>query len=428
MNPRAGRVRYKVVAFAVAMAAITYLDRVSISTLAPAIMRDLRISRVQMGYIFTAFPISYALFEIPTAWWGERVGTRRVLARIVAWWSAFTAATGAVTSYPIMLAVRFLFGAGEAGAWPNAAKAFSRWIPAVELGRVQGMFFMSAHLTGGLAPGIVLILESYLGWRGVFPVLGAIGFLWTMAWYRWYRDDPSEHAQVQAPELALIVAGRRDGEGHDHKGAWKALSGNPSAWWLCLGLRLQQLWNLFSDYLAPGISRRTARISPGRAGVFRGTSPLIKRPGGSFRRLRHGFSFAPLRSADRPLLHGRRLLFPGRGLHRPGGDGSAAANGRDADRRGRCILHARLGGKLGGRDRYRRSACWRPERGHEHHRASRQYRQPAGAGLSGPVQLQLGRAALRDGGSIPVFLDLLGHGASGADRVGTPGTSGCRLT
>lgn len=160
MNPRAGRVRYKVVAFAVTMAAITYLDRVSISTLAPAIMRDLHISRVQMGYIFTAFPISYALFEIPTAWWGERVGTRRVLARIVAWWSAFTAATGAVTSYPIMLAVRFLFGAGEAGAWPNAAKAFSRWIPAVELGRVQGMFFMSAHLTGGLAPGIVLILES----------------------------------------------------------------------------------------------------------------------------------------------------------------------------------------------------------------------------------------------------------------------------
>lgn len=275
MNPRAGRVRYKVVAFAVAMAAITYLDRVSISTLAPAIMRDLRISRVQMGYIFTAFPISYALFEIPTAWWGERVGTRRVLARIVAWWSAFTAATGAVTSYPIMLAVRFLFGAGEAGAWPNAAKAFSRWIPAVELGRVQGMFFMSAHLTGGLAPGIVLILESYLGWRGVFPVLGAIGFLWTMAWYRWYRDDPSEHAQVQAPELALIVAGRRDGEGHDHKGAWKALSGNPSAWWLCLGYASNSYGTYFLITWLPAYLEERRGFHQGALAFFAGLPLLL---------------------------------------------------------------------------------------------------------------------------------------------------------
>jgi MFS transporter, ACS family, glucarate transporter len=274
MNARPGHVRYKVVAFAVAMAAITYLDRVSISTLAPAIMRDLRLTRVEMSYIFAAFPISYALFEIPTAWWGERIGTRRVLARIVGWWSAFTAATGAVTSYPVMLVVRFLFGAGEAGAWPNAAKAFSRWIPAVEMGRVQGVFFMSAHLTGGLAPGIVLLLETYIGWRAVFPVLGAIGLVWTLAWYRWYRDDPSEHAQVGAAELELIVAGRRDrGDRHD-AGTWRALAKNPSAWWLCLGYASNAYGSYFMITWLPAYLAERRGFEKGALAFFAGL-PLM---------------------------------------------------------------------------------------------------------------------------------------------------------
>jgi len=274
MNPRPGRVRYKVVGFAVAMAAITYLDRVSISTLAPAIMRDLHLSRVQMGYIFTAFPISYAIFEIPTAWWGERIGTRRVLTRIVGWWSAFTAATGAVTSYSVMLAVRFLFGAGEAGAWPNTAKAFSRWIPGSEMGRVQGLFFMSAHLSGGLAPGIVLILESYLGWRAVFPVLGVLGLLWTLAWYHWYRDDPSEHAQVGPEELALIRTQRRDRGEHKGAGAWKVLVRNPSAWWLCLGYASNSYGSYFMITWLPAYLEERRGFHHGALAFFAGL-PLV---------------------------------------------------------------------------------------------------------------------------------------------------------
>lgn len=275
MSPRAGHVRFKVVAFIVTMAAITYLDRVSISTVAPSIMRDLHLTRVQMGYIFTAFPISYAAFEIPTAWWGELIGTRRVMARIVGWWSAFTAATGAVTSYPAMLAVRFLFGAGEAGAWPNAAKAFSRWIPAVEMGRVQGLFFMSAHLMGGLAPGIVLLIESYLGWRAVFPVLGVIGLLWTIAWYRWYRDDPSLHDEVKPEELAYIVENRRDrGEGHD-AGAWRVLAANPSAWWLCLGYASNSYGSYFMMTWLPTYLEERRGFEKGALAFFAGLPLLL---------------------------------------------------------------------------------------------------------------------------------------------------------
>lgn len=142
------RVRFVVVAFTVALAAVTYFDRVCISTLAPQIMSDLGLTRVQMSLVFSTFTLAYAAFEVPTAWWGQKVGTRRVLTRIVGWWSAFTILTGLANSYSSLLAVRFLFGAGEAGAWPNATRTFSRWIPLTERGKVQGIFFAGAHLAG----------------------------------------------------------------------------------------------------------------------------------------------------------------------------------------------------------------------------------------------------------------------------------------
>ncbi|MCX7827460.1 MAG: MFS transporter, partial [Verrucomicrobiae bacterium] len=119
---RPTHVRYKVVGLAVLLAMVTYLDRVCISKLAPDIMRDLSLTKVQMSWVFTAFALAYAMFEIPTAWWADRQGTRRVLTRIVVWWSAFTIATAAAFNYASLLVMRFLFGAGEAGAWPCVAR------------------------------------------------------------------------------------------------------------------------------------------------------------------------------------------------------------------------------------------------------------------------------------------------------------------
>lgn len=237
---RPGRTRYKVVAFMVALAGVTYLDRICISTLAPLIRQDLSLSLLQMGYVFSAFAVAYAAFEVPTAWWGERIGTRRVLTRIVSWWSVFTLATATVTGYYHMLAVRFLFGAGEAGAWPNAAKTFSTWIPSQERGRVQGVFFMGAFLAGSLTPTLVNLLEPHLGWRGVFVCFGSVGFLWAFSWRRWHRDDPGEHPQVRPEELALIRRDRRPEGGH-HADAktLRKLAGDRSAWALC--------WSYFSN-------------------------------------------------------------------------------------------------------------------------------------------------------------------------------------
>ena len=132
---------------------------------------DLGLSKVQMGYVFSAFTIAYALFEIPSGAWGDRIGSRRVLTRIVIWWSSFTIATAAAFNYASLLAVRFLFGMGEAGAFPNASRTFSRWFPASERGTAQGIFFAGAHLGGGLTPILVGALLNFLPWRLVFVSL-----------------------------------------------------------------------------------------------------------------------------------------------------------------------------------------------------------------------------------------------------------------
>lgn len=232
---RPTRVRFRVVAFAVTLAMVTYLDRACIATLAPDIMRDLDLSKAEMSWVYSAFALAYAIFEIPTAWWADRSGTRRVLTRIVLWWSAFTMATAAAFNYGVMLAVRFLFGAGEAGAWPCVARTFSRWVPLTERGRVQGIFFSGAHLAGGLTPMLALTLAGLLGWRGVFVVFGLIGIVWAIAWHRWFRDDPAEHPAVNAAETALIVANRltpvTDHEGWSY---WRRLLGHRNTLALCL--------------------------------------------------------------------------------------------------------------------------------------------------------------------------------------------------
>src|SRR5437762_4549571 len=142
---RPTRVRFWVIVFAVTLAIITYIDRVCISQAAPSISSDLRLNSAQMGWVFSAFTFAYALFEIPAGYMGDRIGPRRVLMRIVVWWSFFTAATGWAWNWVSLLITRFFFGAGEAGAFPNLTKAFDGWLPPRERARAQGIMWMSAR-------------------------------------------------------------------------------------------------------------------------------------------------------------------------------------------------------------------------------------------------------------------------------------------
>jgi len=232
--PGRSHVRHRVAALTALVGVITYLDRTCISVTAPNMMKDLGLTQIQMSFVFSAFTLAYGIFEIPSGWWGDRVGTRRVLTRIVTWWSTFTMLTGAAWSYASLLVTRFLFGAGEAGCWPNAARTISRWFPVSERGTAQGFFFMGTNLAGGFTPLLVTVMLGHMSWRWLFVIFGSVGFVWAVFWRYWFRDEPAQHAAVRAEELEWIEKGRMIDAGHSHDGTpWKALLANRTAVLIC---------------------------------------------------------------------------------------------------------------------------------------------------------------------------------------------------
>lgn len=170
------------------MGVITYLDRVCISVAGPQMQDALHLSPVAWGWVGTVFLLGYAIFEVPSGHWGDRLGPRRVLTRIVLWWSAFTALTGAVSGYPLLLGVRFLFGAGEAGAFPTGSVAISNWFSTATRGRAFGLFMMSGQVGGALSPLLVIPIQHRFGWRASFFVFGALGVIWAAVWFWQFRD------------------------------------------------------------------------------------------------------------------------------------------------------------------------------------------------------------------------------------------------
>jgi sugar phosphate permease len=186
------RDRARVLVLLCLLMVITYLDRVCISVAGPRMQEALGISPLSWGWVTGVFTLAYAVFEIPSGVLGDRIGPRRVLTRIVLWWSAFTSLTGMVTGFYPLLATRFLFGMGEAGAFPNASVAVSRWFPAHERGRAFGLSLMSSQLGGAIAPLLVIPIQVRYGWRAAFYVFGLLGVIWSAVWYWWFRDSPDE--------------------------------------------------------------------------------------------------------------------------------------------------------------------------------------------------------------------------------------------
>jgi sugar phosphate permease len=214
MNGEATKNRYRVVGLLVLLFGITYLDRVCISVAGPRMQADLHIDPIGWGWVTGIFTLSYCLFEIPTGTMADRIGPRRVLTRIVLWWSAFTALTGAMTSYYPLLLTRFLFGAGEAGAFPNSSVVISRWFPKTQRATMSGVTLMASQIGGAIAPLLVIPIQSRYGWRASFFVFGLLGVGWAVVWYVWFRDSPAEKsglspaAQLRATE-AHAPAGHR---------------------------------------------------------------------------------------------------------------------------------------------------------------------------------------------------------------------------
>jgi sugar phosphate permease len=183
---------------------ITYLDRVNISTAAPEITKEFGFDKVTMGLIFSAFLWSYALFQVPGGWLSDKFGPRAVLTGVVTFWSVMTAATGLAAGATSFKIVRFLFGVGEAGAFPGATRAMQLWYPRSERGFVQGITHSASRAGAALAPPIVLAIMLNFGWRAAFFVCGSVGILWSVWWALSYRNLPEDHGMVNPSELQHI--------------------------------------------------------------------------------------------------------------------------------------------------------------------------------------------------------------------------------
>lgn len=219
--------RYRVLALLFLLAIITYLDRVCISVAGPRIQEDLHISPEAWGWVVGVFVIAYGMFEIPTGYLGDRIGPRRILTRIVLWWSAFTSLTGLASNYSLLLLTRFCFGAGEAGAYPNSSVALSRWFPVTERARAWGIIWMASQIGGALSPLLVVPIQARYGWRASFYLFGILGVVWGAVWYRWYRDTPAEKSKITPAELAEVSDLTSPA---DHRLPWKRVLRSRNLW------------------------------------------------------------------------------------------------------------------------------------------------------------------------------------------------------
>jgi ACS family glucarate transporter-like MFS transporter len=268
--------RYLFIAGTFLLSMLLYVDRVCISAAKDDVAGDLGFSDREMGWVFAAFSLGYALFQTPAGLLADRYGPRVVLTLVVCCWSLFTALTAAARQLGSMLAVRFLFGAGEAGAFPGMARAVFAWLPMAERGLAQGISFSAARLGAAAAlPGVTWMVGAF-GWRASFVVLGVVGFVWAAGWYLWFRDDPATHPGVSAAERDHILAHRQqataDGPGPRLTAGALVRSVNL---WLLMGQYFASNFTFFFclTWLLPHLADQY-ELSPAAAGWY-ATAPLL---------------------------------------------------------------------------------------------------------------------------------------------------------
>ncbi len=207
--------RYVLVIFTFLLSVLLYIDRICISVAEGPIAQTFNFTETQMGWILSAFTLGYALFQTPSGALADRFGPRKILTAVVTLWSLFTGLTAAAATFIWMLIVRFLFGMGEAGAFPGMARAVFSWIPMAERGRVQGINFSGSRLGAAFAlPGIAWLISA-VGWQMSFVILACIGFVWAIIFCSWFRDDPTEHKKISSEEVDYILETRQNVEKTD---------------------------------------------------------------------------------------------------------------------------------------------------------------------------------------------------------------------
>jgi sugar phosphate permease len=252
---RPTRVRHVVLAMTVAIYMITYMDRTIIASAVPAIRKEFGFSLITIGWILASFRWGFTLFQIPGAWFGDKIGPRRALSIIVTWWSIFTSLTTLAWNAASMVAIRFIFGIGESGAFPIATRSLSRWMLPTERGFAQGITHAGSRLGAAITPPLVVLLIVRYGWRSPFLAFAGLGLIWVALWFFYYRDTPDQHQGVNAAERELIhstTAGPRQKAGTSVP--WRRILASSTLWQLaamyfCYQYALAVYLDWFPTYL-----------------------------------------------------------------------------------------------------------------------------------------------------------------------------------
>jgi len=233
MNQPAIPYRFRVLVLLCGLTTLTYMDRICVSIVGVRIKAALHLSNEQFGWVLAAFALAYALFEIPSGMLGDRIGPKRVFIRIVLWWSLFTALTGVAGGLVSLVVIRFLFGMGESGTYPNAILTVSRWFPLQETGKALSWVGIGSQIGAALAPLIIVPIAVAYGWRAPFFVIGAIGLVWVGACRAWFHDFPAQVKAMPPAEKELIAASCRHKD-TQHQVPFKLIFRNRTLWPLML--------------------------------------------------------------------------------------------------------------------------------------------------------------------------------------------------
>jgi MFS transporter, ACS family, glucarate transporter len=257
--------RRLVIGFGASLAFLSFLDRAAISQAGPWIARDLHLSPAQLGLVFSAFGITYAACEIPSGWLCDRFGARRLLTRVVIWWSLFTVATGWAWNFPSMVVTRLLFGAGESGCFPGLARLFRTHLTSEERNSAEGVKAAAARWGAAITPALMAALYTWWSWRSVFLIFGTLGAVWAAAFWWWYRDEAS-------------TSRRSHGEGV----SWSRMVASRSVWalgiqWFChyYGFYFYITWLPQYLYQARGLDLRHGSLAAGLPLFSAGLGSLV---------------------------------------------------------------------------------------------------------------------------------------------------------
>lgn len=241
-------VRWQIMALLTALSMLTYLDRLNLSIAGRNIQSEYAFSNQTMGWIFSAFILGYALFQIPGGWAGDKYGPHGTLTVTILCWSVLTAGTAVAPSLPLsgwlgvawsFAVIRFLIGAGEAASFPNSNKIVSNWIGSAHRGKGSSFTLFGIGAGGALTPVLISWVMQRWGWRSSFYICGLIGIIFGAIWRLRVSNRPEDHPQVNRAELELIRAERPNSQPGDGHTPWGKMLSSPSVWGLVLGYMCQ---------------------------------------------------------------------------------------------------------------------------------------------------------------------------------------------